>query len=65
MSDLEVIMKRLRALGLEDTKRVKEAVREHLEELDDIAAYQASKANSEDSESLESVLKRYPKSPGA
>jgi hypothetical protein len=65
MSDLEIIVEKLRALGLEDTKRVSEAVRDHLEELDDIAAYDSAKANKEETESLESVLKRFPNSPGA
>jgi hypothetical protein len=65
MSDLELIVQKLRALGVEDTKRVSEAVREHLEELDDVAAYDAAKKNTEETESLESVLKRYPTSPGA
>ncbi len=65
MSDLEIIVEKLRALGLEDTKRVSEAVREHLEELDDIKAYDTAKASSEETEPLESVLKRYPNSPSA
>ncbi len=65
MSDLEIIVEKLHALGLEDTKRVSEAVREHLEELDDIKAYDVAKANSEETELLESVLKRHPNSPGA
>jgi hypothetical protein len=61
MSDLEMIMQKLRVLGVEDTKRVSEAVREHLEELDDIATYDAAKANAEETESLDSVLKRHSK----
>jgi hypothetical protein len=55
MSDLEIIVQKLRTLGLEDTKKINEAVREHLEELDDIAAYDAAKANVEETEPLESV----------
>jgi hypothetical protein len=65
MSDLEIIVEKLRALGLEDTKRVSEAVREHLEELDDIKVYDAAKASGGETEPLESVLKRYPNSSGA
>jgi hypothetical protein len=54
-----MIMQKLRALGLEDTKRVSNAVREHLEELDDIVAYDAAKANVEETESRDSVVKRH------
>jgi hypothetical protein len=65
MSNLEIIVEKLRALDLDDTKRVGEAVREHLEELDDIAAYDAAKAASEATEPLDSILKRHPNSPDA
>lgn len=65
MSDLEAIMEKLPALGLEDTKRVGRAVLDHLEELDDIAAYDQAKSETGGTESLDSVLKRYLKTPGA
>jgi hypothetical protein len=65
MSDVEMIMQKLRVLGWEDTKILSEAVREHLEELDEVKAYDAAKASSEGTESLESVLNRYPAPPGA
>jgi hypothetical protein len=47
MADLDTILRKLDLLGLEDTKRVGEAVRAHLEELDEIAAYDAAKAKDE------------------
>ena len=59
MSDLEAILQKLVLLGLEDTKRVGEAVRAHLEEMDEIAAYDAAKASDEPVESLETVLAHY------
>jgi hypothetical protein len=62
MADLDSILKKLDLLGVEDTKRVGEAVREHLDELDEIAAYDAAKARNESTESLDTVLNRYPKS---
>jgi len=61
MADLDNILQKLNLLGVEDTKRVAEAVREHLEELDEIAAYDAAKAKNEATDSLETVLSRYPK----
>jgi hypothetical protein len=61
MADLENILQKLDLLGVEDTKRVAEAVREHLEELDEIAAYDAAKSNGEPTESLDAVLSRYSK----
>jgi len=63
MADLETILQKLDLLGVEDTKRVGEAVREHLEELDEIAAYDAAKAKNEPTESLDTVLGRYSKEP--
>ena len=63
MSDVEMIMQKLRVLGLEETKIVREAVREHLEELDEVKAYDAAKAGADETESLESVLRRYPSAP--
>jgi hypothetical protein len=64
MSDLELIVEKLRALGMEDTKAVSKAVREHLEELDDVAAYDEAKANTEPTDSLETILKRHSQPPG-
>jgi hypothetical protein len=61
MADLDTILQKLDFLGIEDTKRVGEAVRAHLEELDEIAAYDAAKAKDEPSESLDTVLGRYSK----
>jgi hypothetical protein len=61
MADLDSILQKLGLLGVEDTKRVGEAVREHLEELDEIAAYDAAKAGNEATESLDTVLARHPK----
>lgn len=54
-----MIMERLRVLGLEETKLVSKAVRKHLEELDDVAAYDEAKAQPEEGEVLESVVKRF------
>jgi hypothetical protein len=61
MADVDNILKKLGLLGVEDTKRVAKAVREHLEELDEIAAYDEAKAKKEQSESLDTVLRRYSK----
>ena len=61
MSDVESILKKLQQLSLEDTKLIGRAVREHLEELDDIDAYDAAKARDEEIESLDIVLSRYSK----
>jgi len=61
MADVDNILKKLGLLGVEDTKRVAKAVREHLEELDEIAAYDAAKAKKEATESLDTVLSRYSK----
>jgi hypothetical protein len=65
MSDVEMIMDRLRVLGLEETKLVSKAVREHLEELDDVAAYDEAKAQPEEGESLESVVQRFSPPPAS
>ncbi len=65
MKDVDNILKKLGLLGAEDTKRVAEAVREHLEELDEIAAYDAAKAKNEPTESLDTVLSRYSKTKSA
>jgi len=61
VSDLNTILQKLDLLGLEDTKRVGEGVSAHLEEMDEIAAYDAAKASDEPVESLETVLARYSK----
>jgi len=61
MADVDNILKKLGLLGVEDTKRVAAAVREHLEELDEIADYDAAKAKNEPTESLDTVLRRYSK----
>ena len=59
MSEVESILKKLQALGLEDTKLIGQAVREHLEELDEIGAYDEAKGKNEEIESLDAVLARY------
>ena len=61
MSDVESILLKLQQLGLEETKLIGRAVRQHLEELDDIDAYDAAKAKDEEVESLDVVLSRYSK----
>ena len=63
MAELDTILEKLDLLGLEDTKKVGDAVREHLEELEEIAAYDTAKANDEPTESLDAVLSRYPQQP--
>jgi len=65
MSDVEMIMQKPRALGLEETEMLSQAVREHLEELDDVKAYDKAKSADEETESLDAVLTRYPTPPGA
>jgi hypothetical protein len=65
MNDVESILDKLPHLGLEDTKLVGHAVREHLEELDEIVAYDAAKARDEEIESLDAVLARYSQPPTA
>jgi hypothetical protein len=47
MSDLEIILEKLFSLGMDDTKRLDEAVREHLEELNEVAIHDASKTDDE------------------
>jgi hypothetical protein len=59
MSDVESILVKLQQMGLEDTKLVGHAVRDHLEELDEIGAYDTAKASDEEIESLDAVLARY------
>jgi hypothetical protein len=59
MSEVEGILKKLQALGLEDTKVIGQAVRDHLEELEEIAAYDEAKGKDEEIESLDAVLARY------
>ena len=59
MSDVESILVKLRNLGLEETRLVGQAVRNHLEELDDAAAYDEAKARDEEIESLDVVLARF------
>jgi len=61
MSDVENILLKLQQLGLEDTKLIGQAVREHLEELDEIEAYDAAKGKDEEIEALDAVLSRYSK----
>jgi hypothetical protein len=65
MSDVEIIMEKLRLLGLEETKLLSKAVRDRLEELDDVRAYDEAKANDEETEPLEAVLTRFAAPPGA
>jgi len=65
MSDMEFILQKLHFLGLEDSKTIREAIQEHLEELEEIAAYDAAKASGEPTESLGEVLARYPKAKNA
>ena len=62
MSVVESILTKLQQLGLEDTKLIGQAVRDHLEELDEIDAYDTAKAKDEEIEALDVVLARYPKS---
>ncbi len=59
MSDVESIVKKLQEMGLEDTKLIGQAVRDHLEELDEIGAYDNARAKQEEIESLDAVLARY------
>ncbi len=59
MSDVESILKKLNELGVEDTKLIGQAVRDHLEELEEITAYDKAKNTSEEIESLDAVLARY------
>jgi hypothetical protein len=59
MSEVENILQRLRGLGLEDTKLIGQAVRDHLEELDEIEAYDSAKGKDEEIESLDAVLACY------
>jgi hypothetical protein len=59
MSDVETILVKLQKMGLEDTKMIGQAVRDHLEELDEIAAYDRAKTKDEEIESLDAVLARY------
>ena len=61
MSNVDSILQKLNRLDAEETRRVAEAVREHLEELEDIAAYDKAKAKDEPAESLDTVLARYSK----
>ncbi len=61
MSDVESILKKLQQLSLEDTKLSVRAVRDHLEELDEIHAYDTAKAKDEEIEALDMVLARYSK----
>jgi hypothetical protein len=61
MSTVDSILQKLNRLDVEETRRVAEAVREHLEELEDIAAYDKAKAKDEPVESLDAILGRYSK----
>ncbi len=61
MSDVDQILHKLKLLSVEDTKLIGKAVSEHLEELDEIIAYDAAKATKEEVESFETVLARYSK----
>jgi hypothetical protein len=61
MSDIETILQKVHQLGLDDTKLVGQAVRDHLGELDEIDAYDAAKAKDEEIEALDVVLSRYAK----
>jgi hypothetical protein len=61
MSDVDSILQKLNRLDAEETRRVAEAVREHLEELEDIAAYDKAKSKDEPAEPLDDVLRRYSK----
>jgi len=61
MSDVDQILHKLKLLGVEDTKLISKAVSEHLEELDEITAYDAAKATDEEVESFDAVLERYSK----
>jgi hypothetical protein len=65
MSDVESILKKLQGLGWEETKQVGQAVRDHLEEMDDILAYDAAKSRKEEIETLDDVLARYGSAPSA
>ena len=61
MSDVDSILLKLQQLGLEETKLIGQAVRDHLEELEEITAYDAAKTKDEEIESLDVVLARYAK----
>ena len=61
MSDVESILLKVHQLSLEDTKLIGQAVRDHLEELDEIDAYDSAKSKNEEIESLDAVLARYSK----
>ncbi len=58
MSDVENILLKLQQLGLEETKLIGQAVRDHLEELEDVAAYDSAKSADDEIESLDAVLGR-------
>ena len=63
MSDVESILKKLQGMGLEETKLIGQAVRNHLEELDEVAAYDEARAKNEEIEALDVVLARYANPP--
>lgn len=65
MSDVDSILLKLQQLGLEETKLIGQAVRDHLEELEDVAAYDEARTTKEEIESLDAVLGRYAKSKNA
>ena len=65
MNDVESILKKLQELGLEDTKLIGQAVRDHLEELDEIGAYDDARRRTEEIESLDAVLGRYAPPPSS
>ena len=59
MNEVEAMLKKLQELGLEDTKQIAQGVRDHLEELEEIAAYDQAKSGHEEVESLDAVLARH------
>ncbi|HEX4139594.1 MAG TPA: hypothetical protein VHY09_04555 [Candidatus Methylacidiphilales bacterium] len=65
MKDVDSILKKLQELGLEDTKLIGQAVRDHLEELEEVAAYDEAKSKDEEIETLDAVLARYSTNPAS
>ena len=59
MSDLEIILAKLRTLGLEDTRRLADAVRDHLEKLNGGAGPEASPAPEDETVPLTAIISEF------
>ena len=59
MSDLEIILEKLPNLEVEDTRQLAEAVREHLEELNEVAIHEAAKADGDDTVPLSAIISEF------